>query len=658
MRDVGWPSPQPNAAPRHLTPPWTSLDWRDVPYLRESQVLATRLIEARPLDASANQPVDARGTDTTLPTYDRIPLSGKVMATVAAESEGYVTGKAPLTLPALESRDWFLLFDLGKVINGRPQLTVHGSPGTVVDIMCTPYILDNRFSAKIFDSELIDRVVLSGKRDRWEACYFKPTRYLGLVVRQAAGPTQIHVAAIRGVEYPFAERGALHTPDDPWFAECWRAAARTIQVCTTDAYTDNYRERRQYAQTGYYGALGNYWVFGDTALQRRYLRQVAQEQEANGIMPAYAPRTGDDFMVILDSNCLWIRSLRDYLLYSGDEASTRGLLPAARKLMRLLHSYTNHDGLLDRPPFAYWLDHARLDRRGANFCLNGHYLGAIEDFAQVLDWLDEPDVEPFEARAKALRQSLREQFWVPRRQLFADALVDGKPSKMFSEHANAMALAMNVASREQAAAVARQLVARDRNDFVMRESEITMVTPAMSYALHVGLCRYGYVEDSLRVFRQRFDHMLSPDTNKTLWEEWWLDGTGRSGKLRKGKTRSDAQTESAFPPALFGEYLLGVRPTAPGFKEVELFRSPSGLSHVAGTVPSPLGPLSVKWGRSESGGNQLEVIVPHAMRVRLNAFSLALQPGSTVVVDGRKLEIPLKPTSWIDLFQGHHVIQF
>ena len=67
------------------------------------------------------------------------------------------------------------------------------------------------------------------------------------------------------------------------------ASAKTIEVCTTDAYTDNYRERRQYAQTGYYAALGNYWLFGDHALQRRYLVQVAQEQEANGVMPAAMP---------------------------------------------------------------------------------------------------------------------------------------------------------------------------------------------------------------------------------------------------------------------------------------------------------------------------------------------------------------------------------
>src|SRR5690606_19532284 len=100
---------------------------------------------------------------------------------------------------------------------------------------------------------------------------------------------------------------------------------------------------------------GNYWIFGDYALQRRYLVQVAQEQFANGIMPAYAPADTDDYMIILDSNCLWIRSLRNYFLHSGDEKTVRALLPAAKKLMELLHSFVSNAGLLENPPFAYWL---------------------------------------------------------------------------------------------------------------------------------------------------------------------------------------------------------------------------------------------------------------------------------------------------------------
>ena len=301
------------------------------------------------------------------------------------------------------------------------------------------------------------------------------------------------------------------------------------------------------------------------------------------------------------------------------------------------------------------MDHAYLDRRGANFCLNGHYLGALEDFAEVLRWLDEPGSELFQARADKLRQSLRKHLWDPERGLFADALVDGEKSEMFSEHANAMALAMEVATREQAEAVREHLLASDQHDFVRRKSGLVMVTPAMSYVLHAGLCRYGYVEDSLRMFRERFDHMLRPDTNGTLWEEWWLDRTGRSGVLAKTVTRSDAQTESAFPPMLFAEYVLGIRPVQPGLSEVVLFRSQSGLRQIEGAFPSPEGALEVRWSFNENGGGELKVEVPAAMRLMLDRASLAGTSEGPVSVDGRKW---LSETRYIELGQGTHYVQF
>ena len=111
-----------------------------------------------------------------------------------------------------------------------------------------------------------------------------------------------------------------------------------------------------------------------------------------------------------------------------------------------------------------------------------------------------------------------------------------------------------------------------------------------------------------------FRLLAESGTNRTLWEEWWLDGTGRTGRFEK-RTRSDAQTESAFPPALFGQYVLGIRPVKPGLKEVELSRPECGLNEIEGTLPTPAGRLAVQWNLMEG---RLQVDVPEGMQVRLN----------------------------------------
>jgi hypothetical protein len=631
MRTVGWPAPQKNAQAQTLTPPWTSLVPRDIPYLLESGILS----------------------------YNPIPLSEQIDERIAGVLPAYQNGSGPLLIPASDTPGtWLLLFDFGRVLNGMPMLEIEGTAGMTVDVLYAPFLVNKQFTHKIVDSDFLDRVILSGNRDIWEATFFKPVRYMGIVIRSGKKPVRISAAGIHHIAYPFERKGYIHAADAPWVEQYMEASDRTIQVCTTDAYTDNYRERRQYAQTGYYAALGNQWIFVDLALQRRYLIQVAQEQEANGMMPAYAPLAGDDYMVIMDANCLWIRGLHNYFLYSGDTATIKVLMPAAEKLMSLLYSYTNSLGLLDEPPYAYWLDHALNDRRGANFCLNGHYLGALEDFSKMLVWLNEPKEKVYQARADILRRSLRIHFWDDEQKLFSDAFIKGERSDMFSEHANAMALAMNIATTVQIESIAKQLLTSDDHNFINRKSGMTMVTPAMSYFLHKGLCNHGYIEESFLMFRKRFDRMLAPNTNGTLWEEWWLDGTGRSGTLQKGRTRSDAQTESAFPPALFAEYLLGIRPAMPGMKKIELFRSKSGLRQVEGTIPSPEGKLFVRWNLDEDYGGELEVEVPVGMQVQLDLASLGVPDRKQILINGRSsIQDTDRSPSYL-LSEGRHKVKF
>jgi len=646
MRNVGWPALQKNAIARALTPPWTALVPRDIPYLTETEKEVNNLIQA----------TQELGNFKKNGALNSIELTDEIDANIAREFQKKNKNEAARISSSSEKGSWFLLFDFGEVVNGMPKLEIQGAPGTVVNVVCAPFVVDNKFSFNIVDSELRDQIILSGKTDKWEATYFKPTRFLGIIVHNNS-PVKIYSAGLHQIQYPFKQRGFIKSDDAPWVEQYFTAAAKTIRVCTTDAFTDNYRERRQYAQTGYYAALGNYWSFGDVALQRRYLVQVAQEQEANGMMPAYAPAAADDYMIILDSNCLWIRGLRNYFLYSGDKKTVKELLPAAKKLMALLHRYTNTFEMIDNPPYTYWLDHAVNDRWGANFNLNGHYLGALDDFAEILNWLKEPGSKIFLERANLLRQSLQTKLWDTDQQLFVDAFIDGKRSEMFSEHANAMALALNVATPEQADKIAKQLLVNDNNNYIKRESGITMVTPAMSYFLHKGLCNYGFVDESFELFCHRFNKMLAPETNGTLWEEWWRDATGRTGKLQKGRTRSDAQTESAFPPALFAEYLLGVKPIKPGMKEMTLSRTHSALKNIEGEIPTPEGILGVKWNVNKNNGN-LQLDIPGEMVVKLDLESLNLQAGKQINIDGNRKIVSESDGLFLTLSAGKHKVEF
>lgn len=628
LRNSGWPAQKKGEKATTLTTPWTSLVARDIPYLQESNLKATNLIEARIMHS--------------MDVISPVEIKNSISKEVSKQFKGYTSKNEPLVLSTTENNQfWFLLFDFGELINGLPQLNIEGPEGTRVSILSAPYMLDNTFTHRIVDSDFQDEIMLSGKKDNWQSLYFKPARYMAIVIHGNQEAVKIYHAGIHKIAYPFESNGSLSTPEAPWMEALWNASMKTIDVCTTDGYTDNYRERRQYAQTGYYAALGNYWTFGDTALQRRYLIQVAQEQQANGLMPAYAPLAKDDYMVILDSNCLWIRSLYSYLLYSGDKNTVSELLPAAEKLMDLLHTYTNTMGMIDSPPYAYWLDHTLNDRRGSNLCLNGHYLGALNDFSKVLNWMGKNEKSAiYKERAEQLKNSIRNNLWDADKQLFADALIEGNRSNHFSEHANAMALAGVIATKEQGKLIAEALLKKDNHNFIKRENGMTMVSPAMSYFLHKGLAEYGYVEESLQLLNDRFSKMLHPYTNGTLWEEWWRHGTGRTGKFME-RTRSDAQTESVFPPDLIAQYVLGLQVNLPGMKEMLIAQPKTTKKQIEATIPSPFGNLTIEW-QFNKKNSILKLDIPEGMLVKLNLSTFDLKGNKFVIINDKQHSINRK----------------
>jgi hypothetical protein len=306
--------------------------------------------------------------------------------------------------------------------------------------------------------------------------------------------------------------------------------------------------------------------------------------------------------------------------------------------MTLIHSFTDDFGLINNPPYPFWLDHSDLDRAGANFTLNAHYLGALQDLTQLLQWLyKEEEATIFVQRADILKSSLRDRFWNAEKGLFADALLEKGLSSKYSEHANGMALALKIANENQGRSIVEKLLADDPNLFIKRATGMTIVTPALSYFLHKGIAQYGHVDASFDLLRRRFDHMLAPQFNGTLWEEWWLDGTGRSGKLDNRITRSDAQTESAFMPALFAEFLLGVQPSIPGMKEVIIQVPQTKIKKIASVVPSPLGILNVNWNRANSKEKILQLKIPMGMKAKLDLESFKIPLGKTIKINGKKI---------------------
>lgn len=637
-RNEGWPSVQKNSKSSYLVTPWTSLVKRDIPYLNDSYIKAVKLLScfsSRDEKNISKWNIDNRIEKKLLFDYNNYK-----------NKAGSFDVKVPFSCESVT-----LLFDLEDMHTATGRLLLSGKAGTKIKILYSPFLINGVFNKNVAKSDYEDEIILSGSDcDVWEAVNYKPIRYLAVKILGSSSEIKFHWIGVHSFSYPFVRKGTVSSDDADWVLNYMDATDKTLRHCTTDAYTDNYREKRQYAQTGYYASLGNYYTFGDYSLQRRYLLQIAQEQYANGIMPAYAPLADLDYMVILDSNCLWLRGLYNYYLYSGDKATVEYLLPFAKKLITLLFSFTDHNGLITDPPYAYWLDHAALDRRGANFLLNFHYYGALHDYSALLELLCK-DGSFYSSEALKIKSSLLNLFWDEKKGLFVDAYINGEKSCLYSEHSNAAALCLMDKGDKRVVSIVNQLLYEyEFHDYVHTRKDLVMVTPAMSYFLHKGLCSHGYINESFTMFRQRFDKMLNIG-NKTLWEEWWLDGSGRSGKLVKMLTRSDAQTESAFFPALATEYLLGFKPIEEGMKTCVLEYVNMPMKHIKATIPTPYGDLKIERMEEKENKGMYKLNIPSGISLRINNCTFM----SNVKINGVSVKDNDK---FYPLHVGEHMIEY
>jgi hypothetical protein len=108
------------------------------------------------------------------------------------------------------------------------------------------------------------------------------------------------------------------------------------------------------------------------------LRLALSNVREDGWLPGVCPDSGNPRATLVAANLFIPLILRDYLLYSGDLALIRELLPASLKLIELFAPLRSSDGLIAAPgkywnflDWSYELDGVSLDGRKALFS-NGY----------------------------------------------------------------------------------------------------------------------------------------------------------------------------------------------------------------------------------------------------------------------------------------------
>ncbi len=361
----------------------------------------------------------------------------------------------------------------------------------------------------------------------------------------------------------------------PSFSYLSDGAKRDRLVWSGDLW---WAQRNAYAAWGYNSPYmpGSLRMLAENRTPEGYI-QASPYPESHGPLADgdYGPFASDEFAAWF-APVLW-----DHVLHSSDRALALELLPAVRDLVAYLRRHCRADGLFEQRPetskHASSLDFGEAStyhRAYMNILLWKTYL----DAASLADWLgNSADATDWRAAAATLAATIRRVFWDAGLGRFRGAV----EADLYEGEANGLALAARFCTQAEADAIRKTIVRHQHGKF---------------QALFVrGLFEYGYAEDAMvRLWEHGWKDVLDP-----AWE-----GPRLASECMILHTRGwgdECHPDTAIA-GILTNYVLGVRPTKPGFADFE-FEPPDipGVDWAEGTVPTPRGLIRASWHRTASG---------------------------------------------------------
>jgi alpha-L-rhamnosidase len=300
-------------------------------------------------------------------------------------------------------------------------------------------------------------------------------------------------------------------------------------------------------------------------------------------------------------------------------------------------------------PGWYFVDWTCLDSRCNDGAVQGWYLEALECGARLARAAgDRSAAGDYARRARRLRASIARVYWSQARQAFlkyrpgSPIRPPQAPPDLIGQHENFLFPLLKVGTpgmRRRALAAVAGSAGKFLPDLggiqsshggggsstYAGEEVIRLGSPFWSFYALLSLMEAGKVVEALEYMRIGWGMMLDAGAT-SCWEMW-----DRHTSLCHGW--------SAAPVMVLPAYVLGVRPTGPGFERFEVRPRPGDLAWARGRVPTPRGDVVVAWDRRGARGFRCDVTVPPGTRAIFVAPApgrrTALGPGRHRIVIGR-----------------------
>jgi hypothetical protein len=499
-----------------------------------------------------------------------------------------------------------LLVDFGTMLVGDLEFEVEASDGTRLEFHGFEFIQrDGRRNYAEGMSNVL-RYTCRGGRQQYRSVVRRGMRYAWITIRRMTAPVRMRGLAFHFESYPQLRQGSFASSDSR-LDRIWQIGAHTLRCCSEDTYTDC----PTYEQVCWVGdarneALVDWMINGDNRLWLRCLRLAGLSLRRSPLVENNVPAANPGLLPAW--SFLWMRSCREYFLYTGDKAGASELLEMVRRNVRGIVEHLDVRGLFSIRAWNMF-DWADMDTpiEGVVTHNNCSAVLALEECAELADWLDEPDQgREWLCLATEMRMAINRHLWSDYRQAYLDCIhADGRRSTVFSQQTQTMALRAAVPGADRLARV-RQIVTEPPEGFVLAGS------PFFQFFTLEAMGQEGRISEMLSIIRRDWGYMVEEGAD-TFWEMWSL----RSGRL----TRSHCHGWSAAPTFFLSQHVLGIHPITPGFSQIRFEPHLGDLEWAKGVVPTPHGPIVVHiWREGLTVGSEL-TLPPGVTQKRSNEYA-------------------------------------
>jgi hypothetical protein len=554
--------------------PWGGLEPRGIPLLDEGEFFTGQLI-----GRAAGRSVKWETDDVFALRYDNGLSHRRAGAKIG-----------PIQFQPRRGGGWqSALIDFGKVVHGRPCITVEqGEGGEILDL--TFYeTLDA--SGTVPDSNPLSvshlamgcRATLCPGSNRHQFFHAVGFRYAVVTLRQSKRALDVDLT-VRSALYPVKAEGRFRCSDKV-LESIWECCAWTQRICSLDAFVDTpWREQAQWWGDSRVQAWNTFQLSGDTLLFRRGIRCLASQTAPSGLTYGLAP-TNAHHCILPDFSLFWLLTLWDYYWQTGSLEPFLAHRTIVDGILNYFLAHTDGEtGLVSHDP-RYWLflDWSDIPKTGRPAVLSLWYLVALEKITALLAVAGQRKAaSTLKDRNRALRLALRRL--VDEKGLVRDGYdIQGNLLATTSIHTQTLALATDLEGLNRPLAVDGVLMP------LFERQEVRPSDPSSYWMTYVfdALRREGRQEAVVNFIRERWACMAEFGST---WERFQPD---------RG-SESFSHAWSAHPLFHLPQIFAGIEQTAPGWKRLRV--TPwLALPSFESITPTPHGPVEVRWHTEEDG---------------------------------------------------------